>query len=53
MAIEVNGVVNVEKYYFNKLHEIELYEKCEFDVEGYHLKEHDRHLYYQFIYFPV
>lgn len=42
-----------EKTYHNQLNEMESKEECIFEVNGKHIKEHDRELYYQFIYFPA
>lgn len=42
-----------ELIYRNQLNDLELLESTIFEVNGTHLKEFDRELYYQFIYFPI
>jgi hypothetical protein len=47
------GETVTELIYRNQLNELELLESTIFEVQGTHLKDYDRELYYQFIYFPV
>ena len=49
----VDGTSVTEKIYRNQLYDLQLTEGYIFEVQGRHLKEHDRELYYQFIYFPA
>ena len=42
-----------EKVYLRQLTDLDLVETTTFNVRGAHLKEYDRELYYQFLYFPA
>ncbi len=42
-----------EKIYYTQLCGVDLYEANVFIVQGKHIKEFDRELYHQFIYFPA
>ena len=48
----MDGLVR-EKIYRSQLDDLEMMERNIFEVQGTHLKEYDRELYFQFIYFPA
>jgi DNA replicative helicase MCM subunit Mcm2 (Cdc46/Mcm family) len=50
---EIEGEVVSEKVYRAQLNELEVMEATTFSVDGRHIKEFDRELYLQFIFFPA
>ena len=51
---QVGNEMTTEKHYYNQLNDLDLNdEETIFEVSGLHLKEFDREMYYQFIYFPA
>lgn len=53
MCHSVDGEVVSEKVYRAQLNELEVMESTTFAVDGRHIKEFDRELYLQFVFFPA